>query len=83
MTNRKRPGLDMKEAFNVRHPMFNPLWRRILVVALCAGWTVFEFVNGSAFFGLLFGAAGAWCAHQFFIAWEPQAHPPKDDDKSA
>jgi hypothetical protein len=25
------------------HPFFRPLWRRILLVAVCVGWSIFEF----------------------------------------
>jgi hypothetical protein len=50
------------------HPMFRPMWVRILVVALCLGWAAFEFVGGSPFWGMLFGALGAYAGHAFFIA---------------
>lgn len=55
--------------FNVQSPFFRPLWRRIAVVALTLGWAVFEVIAGSVFWAILFGAAGLYCAHQFFIAF--------------
>lgn len=69
----------MKDAFRVKHPMFNPLWRRVLVVALTGAWTMFELVNGNYVWGLLFGAAVAWVAYEFFLNWEHQ-EPPRDGD---
>ncbi|MDD7971899.1 hypothetical protein [Roseinatronobacter alkalisoli] len=57
---------------DVQHPFFRPLWRRVAVVTLCLGWAVFEIVTGSPFFAILFGAAGLYCAHQFFIAFDPK-----------
>lgn len=63
--------------FDVQHPFFIPLWRRIAVVALCLGWAGFELALGSPFWAILFGAIGIWCAHQFFIAFDPPA--PKAD----
>ncbi|POF34858.1 hypothetical protein [Roseibium marinum] len=31
----------------VEHPWFDPLWRRYLLVAVCAGWTGVEYYFGS------------------------------------
>lgn len=69
----------MKDLLNVKHPLFNPLWRRVLVVGVTGCWTVFELVNGNVFWAMLFGAAAVWCAYEFFWTWEHQ-EPPKDDD---
>lgn len=62
---------------DVQHPFFIPLWRRIAVVAVCLGWAVFETVAGSGIWALVFGGLGLFCAHQFFIAFDP----PQPDDK--
>ncbi|MCC7321649.1 MAG: hypothetical protein IT542_11815 [Rubellimicrobium sp.] len=56
---------------DVQHPFFVPLWRRVAVVALCLGWALVEFLQGSAFWGMLFGAVGVYCIHQFFVAFDP------------
>lgn len=53
------------------HPFFRPLWRRIVVVALCLGWAVFEIVSGSPFWAILFGAAGVYAAWQLLITFDP------------
>lgn len=56
---------------DVQHPFFRPLWRRIAVVAVCLGWAAVEFAQDALFWGVLFGAVGLYCAHQFFIAFDP------------
>jgi hypothetical protein len=53
------------------HPMFRPLWVRVLIVALCLGWAAFEFVDGSPFWGVLFGGLGVYAAWGFFVAARP------------
>jgi len=55
------------------NPFFQPLWRRIAIVAVCFGWAIFEFSTNVPFWGTIalgFGAYGIW---QFFIAWKPRA----------
>lgn len=71
----------MKSAFDVQHPFFLPLWRRILTVAACFGWALFELSNGNVFWAILFAAPGAWCAHQFFFAFDEEAIRRKLDDE--
>jgi hypothetical protein len=49
------------------HPMLRPLWVRVLLVALCAGWAIFEFATGSAMWGVVFLALGGYAAWAFFL----------------
>ena len=63
----------MKNFFDVQSAFFIPLWRRIIVVVAILGWGIFEFAAGSAIWGALFVAAGLYCAHQFFVAFDPPA----------
>lgn len=67
------------------HPFFRPLWRRIALVAGCAGWAVLEYVGGSptwSMIALAFTGYGAW---QFLYAYKraedplPQPAPEKGD----
>jgi len=62
----------MKKFLDVQHPFFIPLWRRVAVVGLTLGWAMFELISGSPFWAILFGAVGVFCAHQFFIAFDPK-----------
>lgn len=58
--------------FEVQVPFFRPVWRRVVVTALCLGWAVFELSSGAAVWAALFGAAGVYLLWQFFIARWPQ-----------
>jgi hypothetical protein len=53
--------------FELQHPIFRPHWRRVLVVAICLGWAVFELATGSPFWAIIFGALGATAVWQFFL----------------
>jgi hypothetical protein len=50
------------------HPMLKPLWVRVLLVAICLGWALFEFTGGSGAWGMLFLALGLYAAWAFFLA---------------
>lgn len=56
------------------HPFFRPLWIRIAIVAVAAGWAGLEFWAGSFGWGALvlaFAALGAW---GFFVDFDPDRH---------
>lgn len=53
--------------FELQTEFFLPLWRRVVVVAVCLAWTVFEFVSGSPFWGMLFGGMGLYALWQLFL----------------
>ncbi len=55
----------LKEAFDVQHPLFRPLWLRVLIIAFCFGWAVFEWSNGKTGWAALFVVCGAYLAHQY------------------
>jgi hypothetical protein len=68
------------------HPMFRPLWVRVLIVALCLAWALFEFGGlaflglpaGSPFWGMLFLAIGLYAAWAFFVTSRPPGGEGKD-----
>ncbi len=60
------------KAFDVNHPFFVPLWRRILVVLLCCGWTAFEAVGGSPFWIILAGAFAVYTAWALLLTFDPE-----------
>lgn len=70
----------MLNAFEVRHPIFRPFWRRAAVTLLCLGWAAVEFANGATVWALLFAAAGAYLFWQFFVAFDPADYEPKQKD---
>lgn len=57
------------------HPFLRPLWRRIALVAFCAGWAVFEYANGATGWAALAAAMAAYGAWQYLFAWPK---PPAD-----
>ena len=58
--------------FDTNHSFFRPLWIRILVCALTGGWAIFEFVAGSAVWGLIFLAFFALSFWGFFVDFRPR-----------
>ena len=52
--------MNRPDFFDLELPFFIPMWRRIVFVILMLGWAGYEFVGGSPFWGLLFGASGAY-----------------------
>ncbi|MGP6086862.1 hypothetical protein [Antarctobacter jejuensis] len=65
--------MSLKSTFDIQHPFFLPLWRRIVVVVLALGWALVELIGGNPGWALLFGASGLYCAHQFFVAFDAEA----------
>ena len=57
---------------DAQHPFFKPLWRRIAVVAVCAGWALFEYVTGNPGWAALFAFLGLISGYQFFFAFNPE-----------
>lgn len=49
----------MRSFFDVEHPFLVPLWRRIVLVLVCVGWSALEWASGSTFWGVIaLGFAG-------------------------
>ena len=71
--------MKKKNPFEVRHPIFLPLWRRVLVAVLVVGWTIFELTIGSVFWAIVVGAAAVIIVRAFFINFDPEEfqHPPE------
>lgn len=58
-------------ALDLRHPFFNSLWRRIVLVCLLAVWAVIEILYGNPYWALLAGGLGAYVAYVFFAVSDP------------
>ena len=58
--------------FDLNHPFFRPLWRRVAVVAVCLGWAGFELATGSPLWAVIFGGLGLYAAWGFFFAFDPR-----------
>ncbi len=59
------------------HMFYRPLWRRVFIVGLCAGWALFEAVYGDPFFMMLVGALAAYSFVVLIIRYQPPAETPK------
>ena len=70
----------MKRLFDLRSPFFASPGRRAAAVAVCGGWALYELSQGALFWALLFGAAAAWMAYAFFIAFDPEDYRDKSND---
>ncbi len=79
----RRPRRRM-DFLDVRTPFFRPLWRRVVAVALCLGWALYEISTGAVFWSILFGAAGLHLAWQFFVIFDRDENaapePPSKQD---
>jgi hypothetical protein len=64
------------KAFDLQVDFFLPVWRRIAVVAVCAVWSVFEFIALAPFWGVVFGAIGIYAVWQFFFDGWPHNTTP-------
>ncbi len=51
------------------HPFLRPLWRRVVLVAVCVGWAVLEYVNGAQGWAALAAGMAVLGAWQFLIAY--------------
>lgn len=60
---------------------FRPLWRRIVVVAICVVWGFWELSNGETFWALMSGALGLYCVWELFIRFEANTNGSKPDAK--
>ncbi len=62
------------------HPFFRPLWRRVLVVAICFGWAIVELVFANPTWALISAAIGAYGVWVFFVTYEPVDEAPGGAD---
>ncbi|MEL6819788.1 MAG: DUF3329 domain-containing protein [Pseudomonadota bacterium] len=62
--------------FDFSHPMFKPIWVRVLIVFICFGCASFEYSRGAQVWGLLFAAFGGISIWGLFIDY-----PPKEKNK--
>lgn len=59
---------------------FRPRWRRIAIVAACAGWAALEWVSGQQGWATIAAAVTAYGVWSFFIAWKDP--PPGSSENS-
>ncbi len=54
-------GLELQIDF------FLPVWRRVVLLAVCFGWAAVEFLSGAPFWGSIFAALGGYALWQLFL----------------
>lgn len=52
------------------HPVYKPLWRRLLIVGFCAAWAGFELYSGEIFWAIIVGALGAYAAYKLLFTFK-------------
>ncbi|MBB4566119.1 hypothetical protein [Rhizobium leucaenae] len=63
------------------HPVYKPLWVRVLIVAVCLGWAIVEALGPQPFWAVLAGGLGVYAAWMLLFSFNPQ--PPKSQAESA
>ncbi len=58
-------------ASNTSHPFFDPLWRRIILVAACAVWFALEMLYGTQLWQMLVGAVTVYGAYAYLYNYTP------------
>lgn len=66
--------------FDLRHPFFLPLWRRIITVVFTGGWALVELSGSNPGWAILFAAITAFAAYEFFIVFDPENYKEPDND---
>ena len=66
--------------FNLRLPFFRPMCRRVATFLVAVGWAIAELISNSPGWALMFGAATAYTAYEFFIIYDPANYEDKADD---
>ncbi|WP_428642363.1 hypothetical protein [Roseibium sp.] len=59
----------------VEHPWFDPLWRRIVLVAFCACWTGVEYYFGNTTWVYIMAAITAYAGWAYLVAYKGPDDP--------
>lgn len=62
--------------FDFSHPMFRPLWVRLLITGLTLGWVVVELVAGTTTWAMIVGAIAAVEIWGLFLTYDPDKAGP-------
>jgi hypothetical protein len=55
------------------HPVYRPLWVRILIVVVCFSWALMESTRGDPFWAVLAAGAGAYSIYMLLWNYRPPA----------
>jgi hypothetical protein len=62
----------------VEHPWFDPLWRRIVLVVFCFGWTGVEYYFGNKTWVYIVGAIAVFAAYAYLYAYKGPDDPSRE-----
>jgi len=65
--------------FDLQIPFFIPIWRRVALILVCHGWGLFEFANGTPFWGVIFVGLGVFASWQLFFDGWPDSNSSTDE----
>ncbi|MEJ8309077.1 hypothetical protein [Agrobacterium larrymoorei] len=63
---------------DTNHPMYRPLWVRLLIVGVCAGWAVLEFINNEPFWMTVVGGIALYSAYVLLLTFKPSDQKPEE-----
>lgn len=68
------------------HPIYRPLWVRLLIVGFTSVWAIIEFINQEIFWATVVGGIAAYSAYALLFTFKPapetieeKAPEPADD----
>ncbi len=61
-----------------QHPFLRPVYRRVILVAICFAWAGVELYMGSQTWALISAAIGVYGIWIFFVTYKPLDEPPAD-----
>lgn len=67
-------------ASSTAHPFLDPLWRRVVLVVLCAAWTAVEAYHQNTFWATMVGAVTAYGAWAYLYDYRPSTEDEKPGD---
>lgn len=70
-----RDGTATMQLIDPNHPIYRPLWVRLLIVGICAAWTVVEIITGEPFWVVIVGAMAIYSAYVLLFTFKPS--PPE------
>ena len=63
------------------HPVYRPVWVRVLIVGICAALTEVEYYNGLETWGLIFLVITAYAFAQLLLFYKPAAPAEKPPEE--
>ena len=70
----------MSKFFASDDPKLKPLWVRLSIVGVVAGWAAFEVYMGLELWQFISGAALMYCVWALLIAYKPPVDNEENDD---